>query len=88
MKKVLTVLILVSSLLAASAHETNASERKSRMEKQIQKEIENEKKYSREQEFYQSDEYDFKAAEVNPESLSSIPSIDPEDDFDMEDVYN
>ena len=88
MKEIFTVLILATSLLAASTNETNASERKSRMEKQIQKEMEKEKKYSREQEFYQSDEYDFKAAEVNPDSLSSIPSIEPEDDFDMDDVYN
>ena len=49
--------------------------------------MEKEKKYSKEQKFYQGKNYDLKAAEINLDSLSSIPDDDEEDDFDMDDVY-
>ena len=56
-------------------------------EKQIKAQMEREKKYAKEQKFYQGDEYDFKAVEVNPDSLDHIPVIEPDYDFDITDVY-
>ncbi|MEA3373153.1 MAG: hypothetical protein U9Q62_05610 [Campylobacterota bacterium] len=87
MKKILTFVILLNSLLLASSNEKNDSEKKSRIEKQIQKEMEREKKYAKEQTFYTGKEYDLKGAEVNPDSLSSVPELKV-DDLDMDDVYD
>ena len=88
MKKILTFVVIFNSLLLASNNGKTDSERKSRIEKQIQKEIDTEKKYSEEQTFYTEKDYDFKGAEVNPDSLSSVPTMEPQYDFDMNDVYD
>jgi len=97
MKKLLTIIILFSSIIVASnkdnnttdtnATENNSSTKKARIEKQIQREMEREKKYAKEQMFYQGDKYDLKSAEVNPDSLPSVPEIQ-EDDFNMDSVYD
>jgi hypothetical protein len=55
--------------------------------KQVQEQMEREKKYAREQSFAQGDDYDLKAVEVNKDSLDSIPLIEPDYDFDITDVY-
>ena len=47
-----------------------------------------EKKYAKEQTFYSEENYDFKGAEVNPESLKNIKEVQPQYDFDMDDVYD
>jgi len=49
--------------------------------------MERENKYAKEQKFYQGNEYDLKAVEVNPDSLDHIPVIEPDYDFDITDVY-
>jgi len=56
-------------------------------EQQIKEQIELEKKYAKEQKFYQGDEYDLKAVEINKKSLENIPVIEPDYDFDITDVY-
>jgi hypothetical protein len=84
MKKILVLCILFTSLLVSA----NDTSRKSIAQKELQKQIEKEKKYAKEQKFYQKKEYDLKSMEINPDSLSSIPDTDDnEDDFDMDDVY-
>ena len=70
------------------ASNSSDSAKKKRMEKQIQIEMEKEKKYAKEQMFYQGHNYDFKGAEVNPDSLESVPHIEVQDDFDMDSVYD
>ena len=54
---------------------------------QIKEQMKLEEKYAKEQRFYQGDEYDLKAVEINKKSLENIPVIEPEYDFDMTDVY-
>ncbi|HIP41094.1 MAG TPA: hypothetical protein EYG90_01100 [Campylobacterales bacterium] len=87
MKKIVTLLILCNLFLLPSGTEDNRSDSKIRMEKQIQKEIEKEKRYAQEKTFYQAKDYDFKGAEVNAESLESLPELE-EDDFNMDSVYD
>ncbi len=87
MKKILILIITLSSLLFASNAKEDA-EKKIRAEKQLQIEMDKEKKYSKEQTFYQAKYYDLKGAEVNPESLDSLPEIKNQDDFDMDSVYD
>jgi Ni/Co efflux regulator RcnB len=57
------------------------------MEEKIKEQMEREKKYAKEQKFYQGDAYDLKAHEVDPNSLPDVPVIEPDDDFDITDVY-
>ena len=87
MKKILTFVIIFNALLLAANNEDNNSERKSRIEKQIKKEMEREKKFAKEQTFYQAKEYDLKGAEVDKESLLTLPEQEV-DDLDMDDVYD
>jgi hypothetical protein len=54
----------------------------------LQKAMQAEKKYAKEQKFYSGSEYDLKAKEIDPESLKHIHVIEPENDFDMDDVYD
>jgi cell division protein FtsX len=56
-------------------------------EKQVKEQMAREAKYAKEQKFYQGDEYDLKAVEVNEKSLDNIPVIEPDYDFDITDVY-
>ena len=57
-------------------------------EKQLAEQIKKEQKFAKEQRFYQGDEYDLSAHEVDPNSLDSIPLIEPDYDFNMDDVYD
>jgi len=70
--------------------EQNASKKMSKEEleaQQVKEQMEREEKYAKEQKFYQGDEYDLKAVEINKKSLDSIPVIEPDYDFDITDVY-
>ncbi len=72
----------------ASDSAKSDKDRKARAEKQLKKEMENEKKYAKEQTFYSAENYDFKGAEVNKDSLDSVPELEPQYDFDMDSVYD
>lgn len=87
MKFYLIFMIIFSTVLYALENSNNKNERKSRINKEIDKQMKKEKKYSKEQIFYQKNNYDFKSAEVNKDSLESIPDIEV-DDFDMDSVYD
>ena len=88
MKFFLAILLIFSNIVLASGDLVKEKERQKRIEKQIKTEMEKEKKYAKEQTFYQTHNYDFKGAEVNPDSVDSIPSIEVQDDFDMDSVYD
>ncbi|RLA78095.1 MAG: hypothetical protein DRG78_15925 [Epsilonproteobacteria bacterium] len=88
MKIFLTFMIIFNSLLMAADSAKSNKERKARAEKQLKKEMENEKKYAKEQTFYSEKNYDFKGAEVNKDSLDSVPELEPQYDFDMDSVYD
>lgn len=87
-KNILVFTLIFSSLLIASNTKESENQRKAKVDQQIQKEIQREKKYAKERTFYQNKNYDFKGAEVNQDSLKSIPDLEPEDDFDMDSVYD
>jgi len=84
MRLFLILTLMMSSLLMAEKKENN----KSIIDKQLEIQMEKEKKYSREQIFYTTENYDFKGAEVNPESLKNITIPEVQDDFDMDSVYD
>ena len=82
---ILMVGVVFSSLSMAS--DTNDTVSKKLLEKQVKEQMEKEKRYSIEQTFYKGSAYNLKSAEVNPESLKSLPEIE-DDDFDMDSVYD
>jgi len=53
----------------------------------LQKVIEAEKKFAKEQKFYQGDDYNLKEHEVDEKSLDKVPVIEPDYDFDITDLY-
>jgi hypothetical protein len=60
---------------------------KKELEKQIQAQIEREKKYAKEQTFYKGKDYNLSEKQVDPKTLKNIPKIEPDYDFDITDVY-
>ncbi len=87
MKKVLVFILIFNTLLLATNDKETDVQKKARAQKHLKEQMEKEKKYSKEQTFYQNKDYDFKGAEVNPDSLKTLPDLE-EDDLDMDSVYD
>ena len=89
MKYILIFTIVLSSILFAS----NESTKNTTVNKQLQMQMEKEKQISQDQTFHQGADYDLKSQEINLDSLKSSsldsnPALnEPDDDFDMDDVY-
>jgi hypothetical protein len=84
MKNILILIVLFASF----SHSADNVDKKKRLEKQIQKEMQNEKKYAQEQKFYTEENYDFKGAEVNKESLKSIDVIESDPEMESSDFMD
>jgi len=84
--KVLLTLFLFLGLTQVMAAQ-KLSKEEALKQKHIKEQLEREKKFAKEQKFYQGDEYDLSEEEVDPKDLDTIPTIEPENDFDMTDVY-
>ncbi len=70
--------IIVSSFASDNLHKKN-----------IQKQMEKEKKYKEEQKFYQGKNYDLDSFKVDENSLKNIPDQpNYNDDFDMDNTYD
>lgn len=87
-------LFLLFPLLLMSA-ETNSSESNestiesnSSINKNLQKAIELEKKYKKEQKFYQGEDYNLSEHKVDESTVEKVPLIEPEYDFDITDLYS
>ena len=89
MKKILIIITIAGSILFADSNDTNRSQDKTKINAEIEKQMEKEKKYAKEKAFYQGEDYDLKSHEIDPNVLSKIPSLEPDYDFDMsEGVYS
>ncbi len=100
MKRFLISIMILSALLVGENSESNATasvkakESNStvspgnKLDEEVKKQIEREKKYAKEQTFYQGSEYNLKEVEVDPETVSKVPVLNPDYDFDMDDVYS
>jgi hypothetical protein len=69
-----------------SAADTNLS-KKALLQKEVAAQMEREKKYAKEQKFYQGKDYNLTEHEVDPKTLKDVPVINPDYDFDITDVY-
>ncbi|AKF25390.1 hypothetical protein YH65_08310 [Sulfurovum lithotrophicum] len=69
--------------------ENNSTIDNNKTKEAVKKAMELEKKYAKEQRFYQGSEYDLKSKEFDPETLKKVPAIEPDYDFDMDEgVYS
>ena len=75
-----------SSVKHQDNNDTNHSKAQ-RIAEKVKEQMELEKKYAKEQKFYQGDAYDLKVHEVDPDTLSDVKVIEPDYDFDITDVY-
>jgi len=57
------------------------------LRKQVEEQMKREEKYAQEQVFYQGADYDLKSREINEKSLEKLERIEPDFDFEMDDVY-
>jgi hypothetical protein len=88
---IMILLIGFISLLSAENNTTKLDKNITKddlIKKQVQEQMEKEAKYAKEQRFYQGNEYNLSSAEINEKSLSSIPAIEPDYDFNMDDTYS
>jgi len=76
--KLFLMLTTLSMTVSATADKNITAYKKEIIQKQIEKQMAREKKYAREQRFYQGDEYDFKSKEIDPETLKDIKPIEPD----------
>jgi hypothetical protein len=88
MKKLLLAVIFIGLHVMALNGDSLKVEKKSDVvQKHVQEQMQREQKYAKEQKFYQGKDYNLSAVEVDPSDLDAIPTIEPENDFDMSDVY-
>ncbi len=84
MIKALLIILPLSLFAQNNATESNSSA----INKNIQKAIEKEKKYKKEQKFYQGKDYNLSEQQIDPKSVDKVPLIEPEYDFDITDLYS
>ncbi|WP_457750011.1 hypothetical protein [Sulfurimonas sp.] len=88
MNKILLAVIFIGlHVMALNGESLKVEKKKDVVQKHIQEQIQREKKYAKEQRFYQGKDYNLSAVKVDQSDLDSIPIIEPENDFDMTDVY-
>ncbi len=68
--------------------ENNATVKEKRAKQQLEEQMKREEQYAKEQTFHQGKNYDLSSSEVDPNSLSDIPLIEPDYSFNMDDVYD
>jgi uncharacterized membrane protein len=85
--KILLIIALIFGWTQVMGEQKEMSTAEVLKQKHIQEQLEKEKKFAQEQKFYQGDEYDFSEQEIDPKDVETIPTIEPENDFDMTDVY-
>jgi len=89
MKQLFLFFTLFFSLLL-NAGETNASSKtddQNLTQKNLQEQLEREKRYAKEQKFYQGKDYNLSEHKVDPKVVEKVPLIEPDYDFDITDVY-
>ena len=78
------IYLLMVMFVCGFANEKNSSI----SDKNLKKNIEQEKQFAKEQQFYQADQYDFKGSQVDPKIVDEIPDLPDDFEFDMDDVYD
>ncbi|WP_292655445.1 hypothetical protein [Nitratifractor sp.] len=89
MKRLFPLILITATLLwAGDDNRTTPANDQNLTQKHIKEQMEKEKKYAKEKTFYEGKDYNLSDKTVDPHELDKIPVIEPEDDFDMNDVYS
>ena len=83
MKPFIIFIILSFTSVLLYSSENNSTKDENQTKEAVKRAMEKEKKYAKEQRFYEADEYDFKGVQVDPKTLEKIPLLEPDYDFDM-----
>lgn len=95
MKKTVVLVICISfsilflhaednqSVQKQKSADSNESIKKDKIDKQVQEQIKREKKYAKEQKFYQGSDYNLSDFEIEEDSLPDVPALEPDYEFDM-----
>jgi hypothetical protein len=75
----IAILMLSSSPYAEENKTVRVDANNSIINQELQKAMEQEKKFAKEQTFYNAETYDFKGAEINKASLDNVPLIEMDD---------
>jgi hypothetical protein len=75
----IAILMLSSSPYAEENKTVRVDTNNSIINQELQKAMEQEKKFAKEQTFYNAETYDFKGAEINKASLDNVPLIEMDD---------
>lgn len=87
MTKISMLAFVFSMLLVAGENNITKDTNSTILSQELQKAMELEKKYAKEQKFYTAETYDFKAVEVNKKSLEGIKAIEMDDpDLDSDSI--
>ncbi len=72
----------------ASVEQNATITKEDNIKKHVEEQIAQEKKFAKEQVFYQGEDYDLSSHEIDEKSLDSVNAIEPEYDFSMDHVYD
>jgi len=78
MRKTFIFVLVLNTLLLASSD----NKREAIVKKEIEKQLEREKRYAKDGIFYKGKDYNLKSYEVNEESLKSLPDIEEDNTGD------
>ena len=84
----ITIFLASAIFFGLWAGENNSSKESNLTKKNLEEQMKREAKYAKEKAFYHGKDYNLSERTIDPKALSSIPKIEPEDDFDMDDVYS
>ena len=88
MKLLFLLFPLFFTLLLNAGDNTGSSpDEQNLTKKNLQEQLEREKRYAKEQKFYQGEEYNLSEHKVDPKLVEKVPVIEPDYDFDITDVY-
>jgi hypothetical protein len=88
MRKLLGLTLLATILLLSNENNSSVEQNLTKEQIELQKQIDREKAFARDGTFLKGEDYDLSYAEVNSSNLDNIPIIEPDYDFDMDDVYS
>ena len=80
-KMILVAILMLSTSLCAEENKTtnNVDTNHSIINQELQKAMEQEKKFAKEQTFYNAETYDFKGSEINKDSVKKLEVIEMDD---------
>jgi len=88
MKKLLGLTLLLTISLFSNESNSSKEQNLTNVQIELKKQMDREKEYAKNGTFLKGEDYDLSYAEVNSSDLDHIPTIKPDYDFDMDDVYS